>query len=182
LGLRADYIDGPSHSVPLSLSVCSRSGLSVPAAFPPPLSSSAVEPSISVLPPATSSLSLSSSLDHRPVPSPYVSSSADARFARLEAALAAVTQQLTRERASAPGVRVRSRSPAGRDRSHRGRDSRGGGRGGDGRRDPDRERGGDGRRVLIGGACVAPALAPVSSGPPRSPISPLFIICNISHG
>ena len=105
LSLRAGYIDSPSPAIPSSLSVRSRLGLSVSAAHPLPLSSSAVEPTISVLPSATS---LSSSL--RPVPSPCVSMSADARFARMEATIASVSQQLARGRVSAPEFR-RSRSP-----------------------------------------------------------------------
>jgi hypothetical protein len=135
LSLRVGYLDSPSPAIPSSSSVRSRLGLSASAARPLPPSSSAVEPTISVLPSATS---VSSSL--RPVPSPCVSMSADARFARMEATLAAVNQRLTRERVSAPEVR-RSRSPPeDRDDRHDERVRRGRGRNDDPvRRRDDRE-------------------------------------------
>ena len=115
LSLRVGYLDSPSPAIPSSSSVRSRLGLSVSAARPLPPSSSAVEPTLSVLSSATS---VSSSLG--PVSSPSESMSADARFARMEATIAALTavnQRPTRERVSAPEVR-RSRSP------HEGRDDR----------------------------------------------------------
>ena len=156
LSLRAGYIDSPSPAIPSSLSVRSRLGLSVSAAHSLPLSSSVVEPTVSVLSSATS---LSSSL--RPVPSPCVSMSADARFARMEATLVAVNQRLARERVSAPEVR-RSRSPTGRredrddrrgdEQERRGRDrDEDSSRRRDNRRDVDRDEDPSRRRDNLGG-------------------------------